>query len=261
MAQLFAQDAFSGKSVLITGATSGIGAGTAKAFAAHGADVVVTGRDAERGEAVVEEIRGAGGTAELRLGDVADGGFCDSVVAETVDRLGRLDVLFNNAGIFIDASIDEMSDDDWHALVETNISGSFYMARAAVRAMKPRGGGVIVNTSSECALIGYQKTAAYSATKSAIIMLTKVMALDHARDGIRVNAVCPGDIDTPMMDQGWGAPGLSTAEMRERIKEHVPTGTIGEPIDIALAVMYLASDAARYVTGIMLPVDGGTTAR
>ena len=176
-------------------------------------------------------------------------------------RHGRLDVLFNNAGIFIDASVDEMSDDDWRALVETNISGSFYMARAAVRAMKPRGGGAIVNTSSECALIGYQETAAYSATKSAIVMLTKVMALDHARDGIRVNAVCPGDIDTPMMDQGWGAPGVSSAEMRERVKEHVPAGIIGQPLDIAFAVMYLASDAARFVTGVMLPVDGGTTAR
>ena len=261
MAHLFAQDAFSGKSVLVTGATSGIGAGTAKAFAAHGADVVVTGRDAGRGKAVVKEIRAASGSAELKLGDIADVRFCDTVVAETVDRLGRLDVLFNNAGVFLNADIDEMSDEDWHALVETNISGSFYMARAAVRAMTPRGGGAIVNTSSECGLIAYEKTAAYSATKGAIVMLTKVMALDHARDGIRVNAVCPGDIDTPMMDQSWGALGVPPAEARERVKEHVPAGLVGQPMDIAHAVMYLASDAARFVTGITLSADGGTTAR
>ena len=261
MTRLFAADAFRGRTVLITSATSGIGAGTARAFSAHGAHVVASGRDAARGEALVEEIRGAGGRVELRLGDVTDAAFCDDLVAETVARAGRLDVLFNNAGVVLHSAIDETTDEAWRSLVETNISGSFFMARAAVRAMKHQGGGAIVNMSSECGLIAYKNIAAYSATKGAIVMLTKVMALDHAGDGIRVNAVCPGDIDTPMMDQGWESAGLSSVEIRERLKDHVPIGYVGEPIDIAHAVMYLASDAARFVTGIMLPVDGGTTAR
>ncbi len=261
MARLFADDAFNEKVVLITGATSGIGAGTARAFAAHGARVVASGRDEARGEALVDEIRSAGGQVELRLGDVADAVFCDDLVAETVARAGRLDVLFNNAGVVSHTSIDQTTNEVWRSLVETNISGSFYMARAAVRAMKRQGGGAIVNMSSECGLIAYKNIVAYSATKGAIVMLTKAMAIDHAGDGIRVNAVCPGDIDTPMMDRGWESAGLSSAEIRERLREHVPAGFVGEPLDIAHAVMYLASDAARFVTGIMLPVDGGTTAR
>ena len=158
--------------------------------------------------------------------------------------------------------IDETSDDEWDRLIGINVSGSFYMARAAVRQMKAQGGGgAIVNMSSECGLIAYERLPAYSATKGAIAMLTKCMAMDHARDGIRVNAVCPGDIDTPMTDQGWAHLDLSSAEIRERLKEHIPIGKVGEPLDIAHAVMYLASDAAGFVTGILLPVDGGTTAR
>ena len=115
--------------------------------------------------------------------------------------------------------------------------------------------------SSECGLIAYERLPAYSATKGAIAMLTKCMAIDHARDGIRVNAVCPGDIDTPMTDQGWAHLDLTSEEIREKLKEHIPLGKVGQPPDIAHAVMYLASDAARFVTGILLPIDGGTTAR
>ena len=182
--------------------------------------------------------------------------------SETVERFGRLDVLFNNAGICMHGPIDETSDEDWDHLIGINVSGSFFMARAAVRQMKAQGeGGSIVNMSSECGLIAYERLPAYSATKGAIVMLTKCMAMDHARDGIRVNAVCPGDIDTPMTDQGWAHLDLSSAEIREKLKEHIPLGKVGQPVDIAHAVMYLASDAAGFVTGTLLPVDGGTTAR
>ncbi len=262
MSELFAADAFAGRVVLITGATSGIGAGTARLFARHGARVMLSGRDRARGEAVQGEIAGAGGEAELSLGDVADAAYCDGLVAEAVERFGRLDVLFNNAGIAVNAAIDDMGDADWRALIETNISGSFYMARAAVRQMKAQGaGGAIINMASECALIAYEGLAAYSATKGAIVMLTKTMAIDHAADNIRVNAVAPGDIDTPMTDIGWQGMGLSPAEVREKLKEHIPLGMVGAPEDIGHAVMYLASEAARFVTGAVLSVDGGTTAR
>ena len=261
MQKIFATDAFVGKSVLITGSTSGIGAGTARMFAAHGAQVMVSGRNRERGEAVVAEIAAANGTADLMIGDVADAEFCQSLVSETVARFGKLDILVNNAGIVIQGKIASHSNEAWQALLDTNVSAIFYLSRAAIGPMKQQGGGTIINMASECGLIAYEDLAAYSATKGAIIMFTKVLAMDHARDKIRVNAVCPGDIDTPMTDIAWKAYNLSPEEVREKLKEHIPIGRVGETEDIAATVMFLASDAAGFITGAVFPVDGGTTAR
>ena len=192
MEKVFAAGAFAGKTVLVTGSTSGIGAGTAKAFAAYGAQVMVSGRNRQRGEAVVAEINTAGGAAELIIGDVAEAEFCETLVAESIKQLGRLDILVNNAGIAIQGKITSHSNAAWQAVVNTNISSVFYLSRAAIGPMKQQGGGVIINLSSECALIAYEDLAAYSATKGALIMFTKALAIDHARDQIRVNAVCPG---------------------------------------------------------------------
>ncbi len=261
MTELFAKDSFSGKMVLVTGSTSGIGAETARRFALSGASVMLSGRDEARGRAVLEEIGKAGGTAEFTPGDVTDSAFCDRLVEATAKRFGRLDILFNNAGIVLIGKVDRVTDADWHRLMDTNLNGVFYMARAAVRQMKKQKGGVIINMSSECGLIGYEDLAAYSATKGAIVQLTKVMALDHAGDNIRVNAVCPGDIDTAMTDAVYSPLGKDKAELRKELEERIPIGRIGQVEDIAQAVMYMASDAAGFMTGAMISVDGGTTAR
>ena len=259
--KVFSDDAFVGKVVLVTGATSGIGAGTAKAFAAHGARVMLSGRDRARGETVLAEIAASGGTAELITGDVAEAEFCQRLVKDTVARLGGLDILFNNAGIVMHGKIESHSDAAWQMLLDTNLSSVFYLSRAAICHMKQQGGGAIINMSSECGLIGYENLAAYSATKGAMVMFTKVLALDHARDNIRVNAVCPGDIDTPMMDMGWEAKKLTPEEIRDRLRDHIPLGRVGEAEDVAATVMFLSSEAAGFVTGAIVPIDGGTPAR
>ena len=262
MPDLFAKDAFVGKVALVTGATAGIGRQTAVRFARHGASVMLTGRNEKRGQEALSAIEKAGGKAAFLAGDISSSKFCDALVAETVRRFGRLDILFNNAGLALVGKIETVSDADWDRIMDVNLNAVFYMARAAVKQMKKQGSGAIVNNASVSGIIGAPDTSAYSATKGAVVLFTKVLAMDHVKDNIRVNAVCPGDIDTEMQDAFYGPVlKLPPKELRKEVATFTPMGRLGTPDEIACAVLYLASDAASFVTGEPLVVDGGYVAR
>lgn len=251
---------FAGKVVLITGGNSGIGRATARRFAEAGAHVVVAARNLDASNAVVAEIEAAGGSAQAVVCDVTSAKDCEEAVAACLDRFGGLDVLFNNAGIiYRDKSALDTTDEQWNQTMAVNTTGTFLMSRAAVAVMVARGGGVVVNNASYFGLVGGVGTAAYSASKGAVVLLTKAMALDHARQGVRINCVCAGSVDTPMlhgeMEEMGGADNV-----RHLFEEKHPLGRIASPDEIADAVMFLASDAAAFITGAALPVDGGLTA-
>ena len=259
MAHLFAKDAFAGKVALVTGGTSGIGEGTAKAYAACAASVMITGRNEANGARIVGEIEAAGGAAAFVAGDVTESAFADRLVAATVERFGKLDILFNNAGKFTTQPFDEITDELWHEILDVNLNAQFYMARAAVRQMKQQGkGGAIVNMSSESGLICYPHTTLYGVSKRAVNHLTQGMAADLAGDHIRVNAVNPGDVDTPMHYEVWSGTGLDEKVWRRMAASIVPLGRVSSVEDVANAVLYLSSDGADNVTGVLFSIDGGT---
>lgn len=241
-----------GKVALITGATSGIGMATARLFTERGATVLLSGRNVEAGEALAAEL-GAGFLAV----DVAAPGAAAILIDWAVSRHGRLDVLVNNAGILFQGDSQECTDAQWDAVLAVNVTAVFRLSRAAVPVMAGQGGGAIVNVASDWGLVGAQKAVAYGTSKGAIVQLTRSMAADHARQGIRVNAVCPGDTETPMLHvlagPDWEAQSRAMAAA-------IPLGRIGQPRDTAAAIAFLASDDASFVTGAMLPVDGGNSA-
>jgi len=249
-----------GKVVLITGGNSGIGRAAAHKFAAAGANVMIAARDLAASGSVVAEIATAGGVAGAVVCDVTDPIACQAAVDRCVDDWGRLDVLFNNAGvIFRGKSTPETSDDEWATTLGVNTTGTFFMSRAAIPAMIEQGSGVIVNNASYFGLVGGRGVAAYAASKGAVVLLTKAMALDHAHQGIRVNCVCPGSVDTPMLHREMADMG-DAEKARHLFGDKHPLGRIASPDEIAAAVLYLASDEAGFVTGVALPVDGGLTA-
>ncbi len=261
MAKLFDKEAFSGKAVLITGGTSGIGAAAGKVFSDAGGSVMLTGRSAERGSSVRDEIRKTGGKAEFIQGDVTDSSFADRAVAETVAKFGSLDVLFANAGILTSALFTEITDAQWQELLDTNLSGEFYFGRAAARQMIAQGkGGAIVNMASESGLAAYPSLTAYSVTNGARITLTKQMATDLAPHRIRVNAICPGDVDTPMHVTLWEGltKDLPEEEWRKMAAGLIPMGRVSTSEEVAQTVAFLASDVASNITGVALSIDGGT---
>jgi meso-butanediol dehydrogenase/(S,S)-butanediol dehydrogenase/diacetyl reductase len=251
---------FAGKAVLVTGSTTGIGEACARVFAESGARVMVSGRRAEAGHAVVEAIRAAGGHAQFAAADLRAAGACERLVDDTVERLGGLDVLVNNAGILYTANALDTSDAQWLDTMAVNVTALFYLSRAAVKHMKAAGGGAIVNVASEWGLNGEANHVAYCASKGAVVQITRCMALDHARDRIRVNSVCPGEIHTRMVDDILAKRGGNSADQLRELAAGIPLRRLAQPVEVARCVHFLASDLASYVTGTNLSVDGGNDA-
>ena len=251
---------FPGKSVLVTGGGSGIGLAAALAFAREGARVAVADVSAQRGRKALAALRAAGGEAVFLRGDVSRESDARRLVEGTVAAFGRLDVLFNNAGILLEAPVHEMAEADWDRILAVNLKGAFLVAKHAVRAMLRQGGGAIVNTGSVNSLVGDAEAAAYCASKAGVALLTKSMALAYAKDHIRVNAVCPGWVETRMFQQEADTRGVSLADYRVQAGSQHPIGRVGRPAEIAEVVLFLASDEASYVTGSLVVADGGYTA-
>ncbi len=248
--------ALRGKVALITGGASGIGQATALLFAREGAAVTVVDLDETGGQAIVHKIVDEGGRAIFVRCDVSRAADCQRAVQQTVETLGNLDILFNNAGIIRRATVLETSEEEWDRVMVVNVKSVFLLSKVAIPIMAEAGGGVIINTASGWGLVGGRKAAAYCASKGAVVLLTKALALDHGEQNIRVNCICPGDTDTPMLRDEVRQLGESDQRFLAEAAER-PLQRIGRPEDIAQAALYLASDASSFVTGTTLVVDGG----
>jgi len=251
---------FTNKVVLVTGGTSGIGSATAVAFAREGAKVVVSGRREKEGSEVVSLIRKNDGEGIFVKADVSSEADVSALIAKTLAVYGRLDAAFNNAGIEGDVGrqTHEQSVENFHAVMDVNVLGVLLAMKHEISAMLKNGGGAIVNSSSVGGLVGFPGVGAYVASKHAVIGLTKTAALEYAMQGIRVNAVSPGGIETPMFDRFTDAIG---SDARDQMAALHPIGRTGRPEEIAEAVLWLCSDKASFVTGHTLVADGGLTAR
>jgi NAD(P)-dependent dehydrogenase (short-subunit alcohol dehydrogenase family) len=244
------------KVALITGGASGIGRATALLFAREGAAVVIADSNRQSGEAVVSEITRAGGRANFELADVTRAADCRRVVERTIREFGKIDVLFNNAGIIRRATVLDLSEDDWDRVMAVNVKSIYLLSREVIPHMQKQGGGSIINTASGWGLAGGAKAAVYCASKGAVVLLTKAMAVDHGPQNIRANCICPGDTDTGMLRSEAQQLGEASERFLAEAAKR-PLGRVGLPEEIAQAALYLASDASSFVTGIALVVDGG----
>lgn len=235
-----------GRIAIVTGAASGMGAATARLLSEAGATVL--GADIATNRAIA------------LVGDVADSAFCDAAVAKAVALHGRIDILVNAAGVIVRADAPATDDDAWWRQMRVNVDGTFFMCRAAIRQMRMQGSGAIVNFGSIWGAAGGKGHVAYATAKGAVHNLTRSLALDHSREGIRVNAVCPGEVDTPMLRSAGRAVPLTDAQLAEMADRVVPNGRLAQPDEIGRVVVFLCSDAASYMTGALVPVDGGWSA-
>jgi len=253
-----------GKAAIITGATSGIGKATALLFAEEGADLVITGRRTEMGKAVETEIRQEGVRCIFVQADHSQAGDCSRVIERTLAEYGRVDILFNNAGIVTGGTAETTTDEVWNETLAINVTAVWHMCKLVIPHMKKQGGGVIVNNGSDWSVVAGRDAFPYVVSKGAVGLMTKAMALDYARDNIRVNAVCPGDTFVDRwLEKGYfeSSDPVSLEQAIRDSSDYIPMGRFGRPEEIASAVLFLASDDSSFVTGHLLLVDGGNTAQ
>ena len=245
-----------GRRAIVTGAASGIGAAIAERFAAEGARVVAADLDGAGVRALADRV----GAAVVPVGaDVATASGAAAAAAAAVERFGGVDILVNNAGVGFSGTLGETDFDAWLRLIHVNVDSMFHCCQAVLDGMLAQGGGTIVNMASVAGLVGLRKRVAYGTSKAAVIGFTKALAIDHAGDGLRVNCICPGTVDTPWVRR-FAAEAPDPAAFRAEMEARQPVGRLGTPQEIAAAALYLASDEAAFVTGAALVIDGGLTA-
>ncbi len=251
---------FTDRVVLVTGGSSGIGLATAAAFLKEGARVAITGRDRARLEKAERKLRRTGRVLAIR-GDVSVAADAKRFVTETSRAFGPIDVLVNNAGIYLNKPVESITEKEYDAVMDINLKGTFLCTKYVLPSMVRRRRGAIVNVSSDSGLVGTVGSSVYCASKGAMVLFTKAVALDHAKDGIRVNAVCPGEVATPMLDRDAEASGLGYRAYYDRLVAPIPMKRAAKPEEIAKAILFLASDEVPFMTGSSLSVDGGSTAQ
>ncbi len=253
-----------GKVAIITGGTSGIGRATALLFAEEDARVVLTGRRVDLGRGVENEIRQRGGHALFVEADHTQADDCSRVLERTLAEFGRLDLLFNNAGIVTSGTAETTSEQIWNETLAINVTAVWRMSKLVIPHMRKQGKGAIVNNGSDWSVVAGREAFPYVASKGAVAMMTKAMALDYARENIRVNAVCPGDTFVERwMEKGYfqGSDPVTIEQAMKESSAYIPMGRFGKPEEIARAVLFLASDDSSFITGHLLLVDGGNTAQ
>ncbi|GBC81824.1 Dihydroanticapsin 7-dehydrogenase [bacterium HR10] len=254
---------FRNKRALVTGGASGIGRAVVERFVAEGAAVALSDLDGEAARALVEELRARGAQVTAVIGDVSELHDAERMVAEAVAFLGGLDILINNAGIETIGSVTTARDEEWERQIAVNLNGVYRMSRFAIPEIIRAGGGAIVNIASVGGLVAVREFSAYGASKAAVIQLTRSMAADYAEHGIRVNCICPGPVDTPLLERACRrvSGDKSPEQIRRMYADFTLLKRIARPEEIASCVAFLASEEASYVTGAVLVVDGGFTAQ
>lgn len=250
---------FTGKVALITGGTSGIGLSTASILLESGAKVALIGRQTEKGQAALSQFAEYGDKVCFVQGDISKTGECQKVIEQTVAQLGRLDIVINSAGTYMEKAISDVTEEDFDQMMNSNLKGTYFICKYALPYLRQGGGGAIVNISSDAGINGNCLCTTYCASKGAVTVFTKALALESIHDGIRANCVCPGDVDTPMVEEQ-----LMYVENKEQYLRDMasiyPIGRIAKPEEIAKVICFLASDNASFVNGAVWTVDGGLTA-